>query len=90
MQNSNQNAPSNESGVEPVDAAHDALSKEKHQRRFKRGIKWMGVGALTLVLSFAVNFICFQCEVDFHIPMYVLTSLGALGILKGMSDVFGL
>ncbi|GEM_PF-1412437 len=90
MHHSNQDLPPAESSVEPVDSALDALSKEKHERRFQTGIKWMGVGALTLVLSFVINFLCFQCAVDFHTPMYILTSLGALGILKGMANVFGL
>ncbi len=88
MHNSKQNFQAAEPSVEPVDSTLDALSKEKHQRRFQRGIKWMGVGALTLVLSFVINFLCFQCAVDFHTPMYILTSLGALGILKGMVDIF--
>ncbi|MDO8368958.1 MAG: hypothetical protein Q7T20_19330 [Saprospiraceae bacterium] len=88
MQNSNHDHHTEESAVESNATALEVLSKEKHERRFKRGIKWMGVGALTLVLSFGVNFLCFQCAVDFHTPMYVMTSLGALSLLKGMIDIF--
>lgn len=89
MQNDNQGFRPTESALEQDAQALDAISKEKHERRFQRGLKWMAAGAITLVLSFGINFLCFQCEVDFHTPMYVLTSLGALGILKGMGDVFG-
>ena len=88
MHNSNHDQQTDESAVESNTTAIETLSKEKHERRLKRGIKWMGVGALTLVLSFGINFLCFQCAVDFHTPMYVLTSLGAISLLKGMVDVF--
>lgn len=72
--------------IEPT--AYDAHTKAAHARRVQRGIKWMGVGALLLLTSFLVNFLCFQCGQDFAIPMYVLTSVGAGSILKGMVDVF--
>jgi len=88
MYNSDQDGRPNE----PAEAVNspdlDVLSKAHHARRFKRGLLWMGAGALTLVSSFAINFLCFQCGVDFHLPMYVLTSLGALGLLKGMMSIF--
>ena len=74
--------------AESITSAPENLEKEKHARRFQRGLKWMGAGALTLVFSFAINLLCFQCSVDFHTPMYVLTSLGALACLKGMMDIF--
>jgi len=90
MQNDNQGFRPTEPALEQDAQTLDAISKEKHERRFQRGLLWMAAGAITLVLSFAINFLCFQCEVDFHTPMYVLTSLGALGILKGMGNVFGL
>jgi hypothetical protein len=90
MQNDNQGFPPTEPILEQDVQTLEAISKEKQERRFQRGLLWMAAGAITLVLSFAINFLCFQCEVDFHTPMYVLTSLGALGILKGMGNVFGL
>ena len=77
-----------QSALENNSVDFEADSREKHTRRFKRGLLWMGAGALTLVSSFAINFLCFQCGVDFHLPMYVLTSLGALGCLKGMMSIF--
>ena len=88
MHNNPQDQSTQESNLDAQTAAFDLLSKAQHQRRFQRGLKWMGGGALTLVLSFAINFLCFQCAVDFHTPMYVLTSLGALACLKGMMDIF--
>lgn len=90
MQNDDQGIRPNDSALEQDTQTLDAISKEKQDRRFQRGLLWMAAGAITLVLSFVINFLCFQCEVDFHTPMYVLTSLGALGILKGMGNIFGL
>jgi hypothetical protein len=88
LHNSNQDSRSTESNLEPADQVFDSNSREKQERRFKHGLLWMGIGALTLVISFVVNFLCFQCGVDFHLPMYVLTSLGALSLLKGMMSIF--
>ncbi|HLP95295.1 MAG TPA: hypothetical protein VK168_14725 [Saprospiraceae bacterium] len=67
----------------------DAVAKAQHARRFQRGIKWMLGGAGMLVFSFGLNFLLFQSGADFEIPMYVLTSAGALAALKGMADIFG-
>lgn len=86
--NSNQDFQAAESSFEQDFETLDPISKEKHARRFQRGLKWMAAGALTLVLSFGINYLCFHSDVDFCIPMYVLTSLGALGCLKGMMDIF--
>jgi hypothetical protein len=86
--NPNQDFRPTESNLEPTDQGFDAIAREKQERRFKNGLLWMGGGALTLVSSFAINFLCFQCGVDFHLPMYVLTSVGALGCLKGMMSIF--
>jgi hypothetical protein len=86
--NSDQDHFPDESASEINSVDIEAEAKEKHTRRFKNGLLWMGGGALTLVSSFAINFLCFQCGVDFHLPMYVLTSLGALACLKGMMSIF--
>ena len=88
MHHTEQNFHATEALVESITTTPENLDKEKHARRFQRGLKWMGAGALTLVFSFAINLLCFQCSVDFHTPMYVLTSLGALACLKGMMDIF--
>ena len=88
MHNPNQDFRPSESNLDSADQEFDPIAREKQERRFKHGLLWMGGGALTLVSSFAINFLCFQCGVDFHLPMYVLTSVGALGLLKGMMSIF--
>ncbi len=89
MHNSEQDHHRTDETFEQANAvAAEVLDKTKHDRRLQRGVLWMGVGAVILVLSFGINFLCFQCGVDFHTPMYVLTSLGALGLLKGMTEIF--
>lgn len=89
MHNTNQDFSATESVVEPAATTFDTVLKEKRERRFQRGIKWMGAGALTLVLSFGINFLLFQSGVDFTVLMYSLTTIGSIGLLKGMADVFG-
>ncbi len=88
MHYSDQDQPTAEVLLDTDTSVLDPIAKEKQKRRFQRGLKWMGAGALTLVISFAINFLCFQCAVDFHTPMYILTSLGAIACLKGMMDIF--
>lgn len=88
MHHTDQGFQPTQNSLESGASTPEILEKEKHARRFQRGLKWMGAGALTLVFSFAINLLCFQCSVDFHTPMYVLTSLGALACLKGMMDIF--
>ncbi len=65
-------------------------AKAQQARRLQRGVKWMLGGAGTLVFSFGLNFLLYQAGADLETPMYILTSLGALGVLKGMADVFGI
>ena len=66
----------------------ESVDKAKHTQRFNRGVKWIGAGALTLLLSFGLNFLLFQSSDDFCTVMYILTSAGALCCLKGMTDIF--
>ncbi|MBL7807298.1 MAG: hypothetical protein JNN28_05775 [Saprospiraceae bacterium] len=68
----------------------DLETKAKQARRFQRGLKCMLGGAGLLVFSFGLNFIMFQSGANFEVPMYVLTSIGALVALKGMTDIFGI
>lgn len=68
----------------------DTASKEKHQRRFQRGLRWLGVGVALMGLSFCLNFLLLNASTDCTTTMFVLTSLGAAGIVKGMADIFGL
>jgi hypothetical protein len=63
-------------------------SNEKHQRLFQRGVKLIGAGALLLVSSFAINFLL-QSNPSFIPIMYVMTTLGATCMIKGLVDVLG-
>lgn len=67
----------------------DGAAREKFARRFNRGMIWLGAGLALLLLSFGVNYLLFHNGGDFTIAMYVLTSLGMIGILKGMGDILG-
>lgn len=68
----------------------DTASKEKQQRRFQHGLRWFGAGVALMGLSFCLNFLLFNTSTDMTTTMFVLTSLGAAGIVKGMADIFGL
>ena len=67
----------------------DALSAETHQRLFQRGLKWLGAGILLMATSFGVNFLLYDTDTSFQTSMYVLTSLGAVCIMKGLVDMLG-
>lgn len=66
-----------------------ALAKEKHQRLFKQGMMWLLAGGVLMGLSFAINFILYHSDGNFHTMMYVLTSVAAIMITKGLVDILG-
>lgn len=72
------------SGLNSDDAQH-----AKHQHLFQRGLKWLGAGIFFMAVSFGINFFLYQADVSFVTAMYVLTSLGAVFILKGLADILG-
>ena len=79
---------SNQSNA-PNDSNVDA-TKEKNLRLFQRGLTWMAVGVGIMGLSFMIQFFLFQSDDrSFIVPMYVLTTLGALCVMKGLVDAFG-
>jgi dipeptide/tripeptide permease len=79
---------SNQSNA-PNDANTDA-TKEKNLRLFQRGLTWMAVGVGIMGLSFMIQFLLFQSDDrSFIVPMYVLTTLGSLCVMKGLVDAFG-
>ncbi len=79
---------SNQSNA-PNDTTTDA-TKEKNLRLFQRGLTWMAVGVGIMGLSFMIQFLLFQSDDrSFIVPMYVLTTLGALCVMKGLVDAFG-
>ena len=73
-------------GNKPVDST---VIQEKHQRLFKRGLLWLGAGVFLMAISFAINFLLFQLDRSFSTPMYILTTLGMVFIIKGLSDILG-
>lgn len=79
---------SNQSNA-PNESNADA-AKEKNLRLFQRGLTWMAVGVGIMGLSFMIQFFLFQSDDrSFIVPMYVLTTLGALCVMKGLVDAFG-
>jgi len=72
-----------------TDSVSEASSKERLQRLFQRGLKWLGAGILLMAVSFGVNFFLFESGGSFQTSMYVLTSIGAICILKGLVDMLG-
>ena len=80
-------APDLPATLNPVDT--DPALKEKYQRLFQRGLKWLGAGILLMAVSFGINFFLYQADVSFTTVMYVLTSLGAVCIMKGLMDILG-
>ena len=71
------------------DAPADALSKEQSRRLMERGLKWLGAGIFLMAVSFGINFFMFQADKSFITAMYILTSLGAVCIMKGLADILG-
>ena len=67
----------------------DAVSKERRQQLFKRGLIWLGIGIFIMGLSFALNILLFHMDKSFVTYMYVMTTAGTAMILKGMVDILG-
>ena len=87
--NSIQNEGSTEPILEPTLSQNDEALKKKYKHLFQRGCKWVGIGAVTLGISFGINFVLFHSNGAFIPIMYVLTSVGAICVMKGLVDIFG-
>lgn len=70
-------------------STQDAISKEKHERLFRRGLKWIGVGGVFMGLSFALNVYMLSAGTSLTPVMYAVTTIGSLAILKGLVDILG-
>ncbi|MBL7816940.1 MAG: hypothetical protein JNL70_18095 [Saprospiraceae bacterium] len=81
------NPPTHQATIEPDIAALE--KKEKYNRLFRRGCTWVGLGVMLLGISFGVTFMLFQSDKSFMIIMYVLTSIGATCVIKGLVDIIG-
>ncbi|HAD13366.1 MAG TPA: hypothetical protein DCF33_13125 [Saprospirales bacterium] len=90
MFNANQDNPSVETTLEQNIPVVDQEAKIRQQRRQQRGLRWVLGGAALLVFSFGLNFVLYLAGADLAVPMYVLTSVGALSAIKGMVDIFGI
>ncbi len=75
--------------LEPVATLPGSVSKEEHQRLFQRGLKWLCGGTALMGLSFGINFLLFHSDQSFITAMYVLTSVGAVCLMKGLADILG-
>lgn len=87
--NSLQNNGSVDSTLKPTLSSKDETLKQKNNRLFQRGCRWMGIGVFFLGISFGINFVFFNSDGAFIPYMYVLTSLGAVCVMKGLVDIFG-
>lgn len=67
----------------------DTLSNAEHQRLFQRGLRWLALGVFLMGSSLGINFLLFDSGTSFVVIMYVLTSLGALCIMKSLADILG-
>lgn len=89
------NTPDNSAGdnqtinTDQTTVVFDAEAKEKHKKLVLRGQRWLGVGVLLMGFSFLLNFALMGSDLGVSIPMYVLTTAGALCIFKGLMDIFG-
>ncbi|WP_353485360.1 hypothetical protein [Haliscomenobacter sp.] len=80
----------NDPGLEIQAPILDNKDKEKHVRLLKRGLIWIATGVIVCGLSFAIQYLLFHSGDQSLITyMYVLTSVGAVFILKGMIDIIG-
>jgi len=80
----------NDPGLEIQAPNLDNQDKEKHTRLLRRGMIWIAAGVLVCGLSFAIQYLLFHSGDQSLITyMYVLTSVGAVLILKGMIDIIG-
>ena len=89
LHGSNNDYPTAADGVpEMTGSTTDAAAQENHQRLFQRGLKWLGAGVLLMAVSFGINFFLFDSG-SFQTSMYILTSMGAICIMKGLVDMLG-
>ncbi len=78
-----------ETRFEPQASAIDDAKKEKFERLLKRGQQWLGAGVCLMGLSLLLNFLLLEGGISFATVMYIVTSLGALCMIKGIVDIMG-
>ncbi len=76
--------------VAEVNIADDAEMREKNRHAAQRGRVWLCAGVGLMGLSFGINFLMFHSDQSFTTVMYVMTTLGAVCIVKSLADLLGL
>lgn len=76
-------------GFEPHGPAIDDAKKEKFRRLLKQGQRWLGAGVCLMGLSLMLNFLLLEGGMGFTTVMYIVTSMGALCMIKGIVDIMG-
>ena len=89
LHNLNADHPAGEASIHSNQPPADAISKSEHQRLFQRGLKWLVVGGILSVTSVGLNFLLFHSGTSFTTIMYIMTSVGAVCVMKGLVDILG-
>jgi hypothetical protein len=67
----------------------DPEALEKRKRLMQQAMYWLGAGVLLMGISFAINFLMYKEGVTFvTTTMYVLTTLGAICLMKALINIF--
>lgn len=67
----------------------ETADQKTHKRLFQKGALCILIGVLLLGASLALNFLLFHGGGDFSVPMYAMTSVGALLLMAGMVCILG-
>ncbi|MDX2134262.1 MAG: hypothetical protein SFV52_05735 [Saprospiraceae bacterium] len=81
--------PSAATRFEPHAPVIDDAKKEKFSRLLKQGQQWLGAGVCLMGLSLMLNFLLLEGGMGFTTVMYIVTSMGALCMIKGIVDIMG-
>ncbi len=67
----------------------DPATLAKRKRLMQEAMYWLGAGVLLMGSSFAINFFMYKDGVTFvTTTMYVLTTLGAICVIKALYNIF--
>jgi len=68
----------------PVEA-----EREQFKKLLRRGQQWLCAGVAFMGISLLVNLALMDSGAALTTTMYVVTTLGAICMVKGMADIFG-
>ncbi|HNM27443.1 MAG TPA: hypothetical protein PKL15_18495 [Saprospiraceae bacterium] len=86
LHNTQQSA--NSAGVS-LESENPSSLVEKNKRLAQRGRTWLCMGVALMGLSFATNYFLFHSGQSFEMAMYIMTTLGAVCIVKSLADLLG-